>query len=171
MSFGQSNIINLSTYALSSIASTSDDIPLALTSSGQCPISLISVGTLQKHYVFITFSYQKKMITFPMDYPELTGLSFDAIVHCQLSLLDLDFIPTPTKDTIPAAPMLACPVFPVVSITTDLWHCCLGHLGQDATWDMLSQDFVTGITLSVSSPNIPMKCIPCLIGKSPQTPY
>jgi hypothetical protein len=54
---------------------------------------------------------------------------------------------------------------------TDLWHKCFGHLGQDATRDMLSQDFATGITVPAISLNIPTKCIPCLIGKSAQAPY
>jgi hypothetical protein len=36
---------------------------------------------------------------------------------------------------------------------------------------MLSQDFVTSITLPAPSTNVPTKCIPCLIEKSAQTPY
>lgn len=41
----------------------------------------------------------------------------------------------------------------------------------DATRDMLSLDFATGITPPASSSNVHIKCIPCLIGKSAQTPY
>jgi hypothetical protein len=111
-----------------------------------------------------------------MDHSELTGLYFEAVVHRCLSLLDLDFIVTPSSESsitpaIPLVPKLACSVFQVASITTDLWHRHFGFLSQDATCDMLSQDFATGITLPTSSANVPTKHIPCPIGKSPQIPY
>ena len=137
------------------------------------PINLISVGALQEHHLSINFSYQKTTVSFPTDHPELAGQSFEAMVHRRLSLLNLDFIPA--SSTVPdhshPAPVIACPTFPVTPITTDLWHRRFGHLGQDATRDMLSQDFATGITLPTSTTYTPTKCIPCLIGKSPQTPY
>jgi Reverse transcriptase (RNA-dependent DNA polymerase) len=137
------------------------------------PINLISVGALQEHHISVTFSYQKTLISFPMDHPDLTGLSFEATVHRRLSLLDLEFIDAPLVNPEPtiAIPALACPVFPVAPITTDLWHRRFGHLGQDATRDMLSHNFATGITPPTSSANVPTKCIPCLIGKTPQAPY
>ena len=137
------------------------------------PINLISVGALQEHHLSVNFSYQKTTVSFPKDHPDLAGLSFEATVHRRLSLLDLDFITAPPiGDSItPVVPDLACPVFPVTPITTDLWHRRFGHLGQDATRDMLSQDFATGITLPTHSTNVPTRCIPCLIGKSVQTPY
>jgi Reverse transcriptase (RNA-dependent DNA polymerase) len=137
------------------------------------PINLISVGALQEHRLSVTFSYQKTTVSFPSDHPDLAGLSFDATVHRRLSLLNLDFIPTPSVDLNLSSPepTLACPVFPVAPITTDLWHRRFGHLGQDATRDMLSQDFATGITLPAPSASVPTKCIPCLIGKSAQVPY
>jgi hypothetical protein len=244
MSFGQSNDIILSTYVLSSIVTTLDDIPLAFASLSQrfnsvldsactshiihdrqlfhtydpdgsvavktancgflemlamgdvkfrmilnghtiiwtlknclhapmAPVNLISVGALQEHHILVTFSYQKTIISFPMDHPDLTGLSFEATVHCHLSLLDLDFIMTPpiNPESVSTVTTLACLVFPVASITTDLWHRWFGHLSQDATQYMLLQDFATGITLSAPSTNVPTKCIPCLIGKFAQTPY
>ena len=137
------------------------------------PINLISVGALQEHRLSVTFSYQKTTVSFPSDHPDLSGLSFEATVHRRLSLLDLDFIIAPSVDPIPIPEVIpiACPVFPVPPITVDLWHRRLGHLGQDATRDMLSQDFATGITVPTSSLNVPTKCIPCLIGKSAQAPY
>jgi hypothetical protein len=244
MSFTHTNNINLSTYALSSITNTPEDIPLALASilqtfnsaldsacinhiirdrslfhrydpdggvpvkTANCgfletlaagdikfrmilnghtilwtfknclhapmvPINLISVGVLQEHHLSVTFLYQKTTISFPMDHPDLSGLSFDATVHHRLSLLNLDFIPAPPTNPIPTplVPTLACHVFPVTPITTDLWHRHFGHLGQELTRDMLSKNFATGITLPTSSTNIPTKCIPCLIGKSPQISY
>ena len=137
------------------------------------PINLISVGMLQEHHVSVTFSYQKTTVSFPTDHPDLAGLSFEATVHCCLSLLNLDFIVALPIDPAPTSlvPNIACPVFPVPPITTDLWHRRFGHLGQDATRDMLLGDFATGISLPTSPTNIPTKCIPCLIGKSTQAPY
>ena len=137
------------------------------------PINLISVGALQEHHLSVKFSYQKTTISFPDDHSELSGLSFEAAVHRRLSLLDLDFIAAPSDGPIPMLTVteLACPVFPVAPVTTDLWHRRFGHLGQDATRDMLSQDFATGITLPTASVNVHTKCIPCLIRKSPQLPY
>jgi hypothetical protein len=115
------------------------------------PINLISVGALQEHRMSVIFSYQKTIVSFPIDHPNLAGLSFDATIHCHLSLLDLDFILAPFLYPDPkiTMPMLACPVFPMPPITTDLWHQQFGHLGQDATRDMLSMDFATEITLPV----------------------
>ena len=134
------------------------------------PINLISVGALQEHHLSVTFSHRKTTISFPPDRSDLQGLSFEATVQRRLSFLNLDFITAPIDSPNPVSE-LACPVFPVTPVTTDLWHRRFGHLGQDATRDMLSDDFATGITLPVSSMNVPTKCIPCLIGKSPQAPY
>jgi hypothetical protein len=44
------------------------------------PINLISVGALQEHHMSINFSFQKTTISFPIDHPHLSGLSFDAYV-------------------------------------------------------------------------------------------
>ena len=88
------------------------------------PINLISVGALQEHHLSVSFSYQKTTVYFPTDHPDLSGLSFEATVHRRLSLLDLDFIVTPSVDPVPV-PMptpIACPVFPVLPLTVDLWH-------------------------------------------------
>ena len=139
------------------------------------PINLISVGALQEHHLSVTFSFRRTTVSFPVDHPDLAGQSFEATVHHRLSLLNLEFIPTPTPISTlppkPRVPVIACPVFPVTPITTDLWHRRFGHLGQDGTAKMLSQDFATGITLLTPLRNTPSKRIPCLIGKLAQTPY
>jgi hypothetical protein len=108
-----------------------------------------------------------------MDHPSLAGLSFNATVYCCLSLLNLDFILTPSlyPDPTITMPMLACPVFPMPPITIDLWHRQFSHLGQDATQDMLSMDFAPGITLPVPLDKVITKCIPCLIREFAQAPY
>jgi hypothetical protein len=103
-------------------------------------INLIFIGALQEHHLSVMFSHQKTMLSFPLDHPDLARLSFEATVHCCLLLLDLDFIPALSDDlSFPSTiSTLACPVFKITPITTDLWHGHFGHLGQDATKHMLS---------------------------------
>ena len=43
-------------------------------------------------------------------------------------------------------------------------------IGEEATQTMLTGQYATRINF-VSTPQSPAKCIPCLIGKSPQAPY
>jgi hypothetical protein len=96
----------------------------------------------------------------------LKGLSFDAtIVNC-LSMLLLDFIIPPATEP----PSSALASFPIPSNSFELWHRRFGHLGQDATRDVLTKDYATGIKY-IPSPNVALRCIPCLIGKSPQIPF
>jgi hypothetical protein len=67
------------------------------------------------------------------------GLSFEATIYHRLSLLNLNFIIAPlSPESNMLASLIACSVFPVTPITMDLWHHRLGHLGQEATQDMLS---------------------------------
>ena len=64
-------------------------------------------------------------------------------------------------------------LFPPTSLSPDIWHRRFGHLGHEASKNVLNGQFVTGITkLSTPYPLSP-RCIhvPCLIGKSPQAPY
>ena len=129
------------------------------------PINLISVGALQEHHMSVTFSFQKTTIAFPCSHPQLRGLSFDAEVVRRLSLLHLNYIPA----NIPP-PTVALTSFQVVPITFDLWHRRFGHLGKDATWDMLTKNFATGITYKPTIQTA-SRCIPCLIGKTPQAPF
>ena len=128
------------------------------------PINLISVGALQEHHMSITFSFQKTMISFPPTHPHLSSLSFDAFVTRRLSLLNLEFL-------LPPASPVALYLFPATPLSPDIWHRRFGHLGHEASKNVLNGHYVTGITKpSVPYPSSP-RCIPCLIGKSPQVPY
>ena len=114
----------------------------------------------------INFSFQRTSISFPSDHPQLKGLSFEAVVLRWLSFLNLDFLSQPSESS-----DVAFALFPTVPNTSDLWQRHFGHLGKEATQSMLTGQYATGINF-VSTPQSPAsKCIPCLIGKSPQAPY
>ena len=136
----------------------------------EVPINLISVGALQEHHMSITFSFQKTTIAFPSSHPQLGGLSFDAEVIRRLSLLHLNYIPAAILTPTISAPTIVFASFQVVPNSFELWHRHFGHLGQQATRDMLSKDYATGITYKPSA-QTSSKCIPCLIGKAPQAPF
>ena len=128
------------------------------------PINLISVGALQEHNMSVVFSFQKTTISFPSNHPHLSGLSFDAHVARRLSFINLDFI-------LPPISPVALQLFPVVQNSPDIWHRRFGHLGHEASKNVLNGDYATGIVKpSVPYPTTP-RCIPCLIGKSPQAPF
>ena len=128
------------------------------------PINLISVGALQEHHMVITFSFQKTTITFPPAHPHLSGLSFDAHVIRRLSLLHLDFIPPPVTP-------LAFHLFPAPQNSPEIWHRRFGHLGHEASKNVLTGNYATGITKPHTPYPLTFRCIPCVIGKSPQAPY
>ena len=128
------------------------------------PINLISVGSLQEHRMSVNFSFQKTTITFPSDHPRLSNVSFDAHVTCRLSLLNLDFIP---PNELPVALQL----FPAVQPTPELWHRSFGHLRHEASKNVLNGNYATGIAKPLTPYPLTPRCIPCLIGKSPQAPY
>ena len=128
------------------------------------PINLISVGALQEHRMSIIFSFQKTTICFPSDHPLLSDHSFDAHVTRRLSLLNLDFI-------FPQSPPLALHLFIPIESSPETWHRRFGHLGHEASKNVLNGNYVTGITKSPTPYPVTSKCIPCLIGKSPQAPY
>jgi len=136
-----------------------------------CPINLISVGTLTNARMSVNFAPDSvTTLTFPAN-PEklgrLAGKSFRAKVINKLSFLDCDFIfPTPDHTT---EPLYAMPVFPPTILSPELWHRCLGHPGMGTTWDVLTKDIVTGTTWT--GPFTSDHCIPCVIGKSPQMPF
>ena len=128
------------------------------------PINLISVGALQEHHMSVTFSFQKTTISFPPSHPHLSGLSFDAHVTRRLSLLNLNFI-------LPSTLPVALHLFPIAPNSPEVWHRRFGHLGHEASKNVLNGHYVTGITKpSIPYPLTP-RCIPFLIGKSPQAPY
>ena len=128
------------------------------------PINLISVGALQEHHMSVVFSFRKTTISFPPEHPQLSGLSFDAHVTCRLSLLYLDFIPPPTLP-------VALHLFPAVQNSPETWHRRFGHLGHEASKNVLTGNYATGISKTPTPYPLNSRCIPCLIGKSPQAPY
>src|ERR1700678_4055587 len=128
------------------------------------PINLISVGALQEHHLSVTFSFQKTTISFPHTHHGLSGLSFDAYVTRRLSLLNLEFIPPPVLP-------LALPLFTAPQLSPDMWHRRFGHLGHAAFKNAINGSYATGITKPITPYPTSPRCIPCLIGKSPQAPY
>ena len=128
------------------------------------PINLLSVGALQEHHMSVAFSFQKTTISFPLDHPQLSGISFDAHVTRRLSLLSLDFVPPPT---LPVALYL----FPIPQPSPELWHRRFGHLGHEASKNMINGNYATGIIKPVTPYPLTHRCIPCIIGKCPQAPY
>ena len=128
------------------------------------PINLISVGTLQEHQMLVNFSFQKTSIIFPSDCPHLLNVSFDAHVTCRLYLLNLEFIP-------PIELPIALQSFPAVHPSLELWHCRFGHLGHEASKNVLNENYATGLTQPLTPYPVMSRCILCLIGKSPQAPY
>jgi hypothetical protein len=112
----------------------------------------------------VAFSFQKTTISFPPDHPHLAGLSFDAFVTRRLSLLNIDFIQPPSSP-------VALHLFPIPLNSPEIWHRRFGHLGHEASKSVLTGEYATGITKPLTPYPITSKCIPCLIGKSPQAPY
>jgi hypothetical protein len=86
------------------------------------------------------------------------------VIH-YLSLLHLDYITSTTKP-----PVIVYVLFQVAPHSIELWHCQFGHLGQEATRNMLMVDYATGITYKLFTQTL-SKCIPCLIGKAAQAPF
>jgi hypothetical protein len=128
------------------------------------PINLISVGALQEHHMSVVFSYNKTTISFPENHEHLSGLSIDAHVTRRLSLMDLEFIhPSPLP--------VALHLFPQTQISPEIWHRRFGHLGHEASRDVINGNYATGISKPSTAYPLSSRCIPCLIGKSPQTPY
>jgi hypothetical protein len=116
------------------------------------PINLILVGALQEHNMSVIFSFQKTTIAFPSSHPQLGSLSFDAEVIHQPSLLQLDYISA--NVTLLA---IVFTLFQVVSNSFELWHCRFGHLGQEATQDMLTRNYTTGITYKQETQTLLMR--------------
>ena len=112
----------------------------------------------------IAFSFQKTTITFPPNHSQLAGLSFDAFVTRRLSLLNLEFIPPPSLP-------IALHLFPAVQNSPEIWHRHFGHLGREASKNVITGNYATGVTKPSSPYPLNSRCIPCLIDKSPQAPY
>ena len=115
------------------------------------PINLISVGALTEKDAVFTFRKDVTTISFPHDHPVLPSFSFHASVLHRLSFLNCDFI-RPSASPVPPlcdppSPLLEVldlslsATFPPVSLTPELWHRRLGHLGLEATRAVLTKDY------------------------------
>ena len=130
------------------------------------PINLISIGALNENGLMVTFNPGASThLSLPIDDPDLPGFTFHAMVFHQLSLLNCNFIEP--GDNQPA--VFSAVTFPDITPSPSLWHCCFGHIGQDATCTMLTWDYVTRAAYKGSF--IHEHCIVCIIGKSPQHSY
>ena len=131
------------------------------------PVNLISVGLLQNSGMTIAFGKGSTILSFP---PSHGSLSFEAVIYNRLSFVRCDFIRPPPR---PATALIsmdqALPVFAEAPLTPELWHRRLGHPGAESTKAMLTKPYADGITWTGTMSN--MHCIPCLVGKGPQTPY
>lgn len=107
------------------------------------PINLILVGAMHECWMCVHFNEDTTIICFLSDHPVLTGLSFKVTILCHLSFLKCDFLrpDQPITDGMEVAFL----TFPIVESTPALWHCCLGHLGLDATCATLTKNYVTGV--------------------------
>jgi hypothetical protein len=119
---------------------------------------------LEEHCMSVVFSFNKTTISFLDDHHHLSGLSFDAHVTRRLSLLDLDFI---QPSTLP----VALHIFPQTQLSPEVWHRRFGHLGHEASRNVINRNYATGITKHLTAYPLSSRCIPCLISKSPQAPY
>ena len=133
------------------------------------PINLFSVGDLQENGFRIHFEPGTTTpytdIIFPSTHAALPGFHLKAEFINRLSFLSCDF------DAAVAMPAVAPGIdrFPPVSITPSLWHRRLGHPHLDVTRAVLTKDYAAGVDFTGTFDRA--KCVPCLIGKSPQQPY
>ena len=123
------------------------------------PYNLISVGALQEHHMATTFSFQKTTISFPSTHPQLSGLSFNAYVTCRLSLLNLEFV---EPLSLPVQGPVAFHLFPSTLLSPDIWHRHFGHLGHEASRNILNGNYATGIIKPTTPGPYPTspRCIP-----------
>jgi len=107
------------------------------------PINLLSVSTMQEHWMWIHFNEDSTITHFPSNQPILTGLSVQASVLHHLSFLKCDFLlPTPPVSD---GTEVAFPIPPVPDKTLSLWHQCLCHLGVDTTCVVLTKNYAMRI--------------------------
>lgn len=142
-------------------------------------INLLSVGALTEKGAIFTLTKGRTTIAFSPDYPVLLSFSFDATIINHLSFLDCNFVlplsplapslPDPPSPLLDLSNTALATIFPQVSLTPELWHCCFGHLGIEATQAVLTKDYITGIEHTGSFAHT--HCVPCLIGRTPQCPF
>jgi len=143
------------------------------------PINLFSVGSFQEGGFRILFEPGDKHIdsspytdiVFPTHHVSLPNYRLQARFINRLSFLSCAFKRNPLAITaMPAIVSSPLPTrFPKTSLTPSLWHRCLGHPGHDVTKLVLTKDYVVGTEYVGSFDRD--RCVPCLIGKSPQCPY
>ena len=108
------------------------------------PINLLSVGALNEAGLMVKFTPDNPtMISYPISNSDLSGFSFLATVLCHLSLLRLDFVSPP--DVSSSSHAFSAITFPKTIPNSTLWHRRFGHLGMDATKEVLTKEYVTGI--------------------------
>ena len=144
------------------------------------PINLLSVGAMAEKHVHVVFDFGVTSIYIPWSSCGADGLFLSASMVDRLSFLKCDFIllldacpsdlDLPSPVTFPALstakPMLS---FPHTPVNPELWHRHFGHLGMDATCDVLTKPYASGV--SYDGPFTHSHCIPCIIGKHPQQLY
>jgi len=143
------------------------------------PINLLSVGAMAEKSVNVLFEKGATTIHFPCSSVDVDGISLSAAVAHRLSFLRCNFL-LPPSSGVASAPsdVLAFPAvsnpspthfFPHTPVDSDLWHRRFGHLGMDATRDVLMKPYAKGISFDGTFQR--SHCIPCIIGKHPQQPY
>ncbi len=107
----------------------------------------------------------------PRDHPSLSGVHFSATVLGHLSFIDCELLePTLSGNTLKNTCSVAMPEpFRQSKPNRHMWHCRLGHPGQDLTSEVLNGDCVTGIVSH--SLKTKLVCPSYLVGKHAQKPF
>ena len=133
------------------------------------PINLFSVGDLQENGFRIHFepgtTSPYTHVIFPSTHATLPNYCLKAEFIHRLSFLSCDFGSAVSMPAIAPANTR----FPKTSLTPSLWHRRLCHPHIDVTRAVLTKKYASGVEFSGTFEQD--KCIPCLIGKSPQQPY
>ena len=133
------------------------------------PVNLFSVGELQENGFRIHFEPGTNSpythIIFPTSHATLPNFSLKAEFIHRLSFISCDFGLAVSMSAV--APGNDC--FPKIPPTPSLWHRHLCHPHIDVTRAVLTKNYVSGVKFSGTFEQD--KCMPCLIGKSPQQPY
>lgn len=136
------------------------------------PVNIISVGRLTESKFHILFGPTMAKIFLP---PRVDEEPFTRFIIAskigRLFFLKTDFVYTTQilADKFPRILDQAMVSFPHVPVTADLWHRCLGHIGQDTTRGMIKQDYVTGINKLSKADHT--HCVSCILGKFPSRSY
>jgi len=121
------------------------------------PVNLLSVGAMAEKSVHVIFEKGAMTIHFPHSSVDVDGVSLSAVVAHRLSFLRCDFLLPPSSSVPDAllADILAFPAmsdstpplfFPHTPVDSELWHRHFGHLGMDATRDVLTKPYAKGVS-------------------------